>query len=210
MASLVVPANFSAVEDADALYKACKGLGTREKEIIKVLGHRNAAQRKQIKKAYEDLYQEDLGKRLESELTGTFEKAIYRWMLDPADRDAVLANVAIRDGGSDYSVIIELACINTPDELLAVKRAYQARYKHSLEEDVAANAPSDLRQLLAGLVSVYRYNGDEINPSVAKSEADIFLKAIKKKDFNHEEVLRIVTTRSKAQIIGTLNQHKAE
>ena len=49
------------------------GWGTDEKAIISVLGHRNAAQRKQIRLAYEELYQEDLIKRLESELSGDFE-----------------------------------------------------------------------------------------------------------------------------------------
>lgn len=41
--------------------------------MISVLGHRNAVQRKQIRQAYEDLYQEDLIKRLESELSGDLE-----------------------------------------------------------------------------------------------------------------------------------------
>jgi uncharacterized protein YqeY len=49
------------------------GWGTDEKEIIKILGHRNATQRKQIRQAYEELYEEDLVKRLENELSGDFE-----------------------------------------------------------------------------------------------------------------------------------------
>lgn len=49
------------------------GWGTDEKAIISILGHRNAAQRRQIRLAYEELYQEDLIKRLESELSGDFE-----------------------------------------------------------------------------------------------------------------------------------------
>ncbi|KAE8670613.1 hypothetical protein F3Y22_tig00112114pilonHSYRG00020 [Hibiscus syriacus] len=67
------------------------GWGTDEKAIISVLGHRNAAQRKQIRAAYEELYQEDLIKRLESELSGDFERAVYRgyWIGSAANRDAV-------------------------------------------------------------------------------------------------------------------------
>lgn len=49
------------------------GWGSDEKAIIAILGHRNAAQRQQIRQAYQDIYQEDLIKRLESELSGDFE-----------------------------------------------------------------------------------------------------------------------------------------
>lgn len=46
----------------------------------------------------------------------------------------------------NYHVIIEIACVNSSKELLAVKEAYHARYKHSLEEDVAAHTVGDFRK----------------------------------------------------------------
>lgn len=68
-------------------------------------------------------------------------------MLDPADRDAVLANVAIRKAAPDYHVIVEIACILSPEELLEVRRAYKLRYRRSLEEDVAAHTSGHIRQV---------------------------------------------------------------
>ncbi|PPD99596.1 hypothetical protein GOBAR_DD03361 [Gossypium barbadense] len=249
MATIDVPEQVSVLADAEALRKACKGWGTDEKAIISVLGHRNAVQRKQIRLAYEDLYQEDLIKRLESELSGDFEKAVYRWILDPADRDAVLANVAIKKLSPDHHVIVEISCTRSPEELLAVRRAYQARYKHSLEEDVAAHTKGDTRkayiatsnrggqsdsgglrssrhikevkgcrslvpemlsddQLLVALVSAFRYDGEEINTRVANSEAKILHEAVKDKEFNHEEIIRILSTRSKMQLMATFNRYR--
>lgn len=209
MATLVVPQNVSFVEDAESLKKAFEGWGTNEKAVISVLAHRNAVQRKHIRQAYWDLYQEDLVKRLESELSGDFEKAVYRWILDPEDRDAVLANVALKKSG-DFHVIVEIACARSAEELLTVRRAYQARYKHSLEEDVAAHTTGDIRKLLVGLVTAFRYEGGEINARLAKSESDILQDAIKDKKFNHDEVVRILTTRSKAQLMATFNNFKDE
>ena len=159
------------------------GWGTDENTVIVILGHRTVYQRQQIRRVYEEIYQEDLVKRLESEIKGDFEvqsvrvemimllfsmcfwnscvlmnlklwncglivlkqKAVYRWILEPADRDAVLANVAIKSG-KNYNVIVEIATILSPEELLAVRRAYLNRYKHSLEEDVAAHTSGHLRQ----------------------------------------------------------------
>ncbi|CAA2982916.1 annexin RJ4 [Olea europaea subsp. europaea] len=155
------------------------------------------------------MYQEDLVKRLESELSGDFEKAVYRWTLDPHDRDAVLLNVAINQLPiPDYRVIIEISCIRSHEELLAIKCAYQIRYKHSVEEDLAQHTTGDIRQLLVGLVSVYRYDGKEINARLASFEAEILHRVISEKVYNHEENIRIITTRSKAQVLATLNQFK--
>ncbi|KAG8391137.1 hypothetical protein BUALT_Bualt01G0156600 [Buddleja alternifolia] len=218
MSTIVCPEHPSPVADAEALRKACQGWGTDEKAIISIIGRRNATQRKLIRQAYEDLYQEDLLKRLESELSGDFEKAVYRWILDPEDRDAVLLNVAMKQTPIDYRVIVEISCISSPEELLAIKRAYQIRYKHSLEEDLAQHTTGDIRKacnnfilfskFLVGLVSIYRYKGEEINAKLANSEADILHKAVAQKAFNHEDVIRIITTRSKAQVLATLNHYK--
>lgn len=65
-------------------------------------------------------------------------------MLDPCDREAVLAHNALKK--ADYQVIVEISCLSSADELLAIKRAYQARYLHSLEEDVAFYFSGDMRK----------------------------------------------------------------
>lgn len=51
----------------------CVGWGTDEKSVITILGHRSVYQRQQIRKTYQETYQEDLLKRLESEISGDFE-----------------------------------------------------------------------------------------------------------------------------------------
>ncbi|XP_054814120.1 annexin-like protein RJ4 isoform X2 [Prosopis cineraria] len=162
-----------------------------------------------IRQAYEELYEENLIKRLESKLSGDFERAVYRWVLEPTDRDAVLANVAIRNSNNvDYTMIVEISCIYSSEELLAVRRAYHNRYKHSLEEDVAAHTSGYLRQFLVGLVSSYRYEGDEMKARLAQTEANILHDALKHKSDNHEEVIRILTTRSKTQLVATFNRYR--
>ncbi|KAH7654935.1 Annexin protein [Dioscorea alata] len=210
MATLTVPEHVpSPVEDAEQLRKAFQGWGTDDKTVIAILAHRNSTQRKHIQEAYEELYKESLTKRLESELNGDYEKAVYRWMFNPIEREAVLANIALKKS-VDSPVIIEIACINSPADLLVVKQAYQALYKHSLEEDLAARTSGDLRKLLTGLVGTYRYNGDEIDVKLAQSEALILHEAIKRKTYNHEDIIRILTTRSKAQLNATFNRYKDE
>lgn len=53
------------------------GLGTDEKAIIRILGHRNASQRKKIRDTYQQLYNESLIDRLHSELSGDFRVSLF-------------------------------------------------------------------------------------------------------------------------------------
>lgn len=71
------------------------------------------------------------------------------WMLDPVERQAVMANAATKCILEEYPVVIEIACANSTAELVAVKEAYHALYKCSLEEDVAAATTGNLRSVRA-------------------------------------------------------------
>lgn len=75
------------------------------------------------------------------------QRAVCHWILDPADRDAVFANLALKKATPDHRVIIELACLKSPEELLGIRRAYKFRYRRSLEEDVAAHTSGDVRKV---------------------------------------------------------------
>ncbi|XP_031477454.1 annexin-like protein RJ4 [Nymphaea colorata] len=208
MATFIVPDPVpSATEDAERLRKACQGWGTDEKAIISVLAHRTAAQRSLIRQLYQQLYGEDLIKLVQSELSGPFERAVSQWILEPYDREAVMANVAIVQKEIDFRVIVEIAASRSSSELLKIKQAYLARYNRSLEEDVAALSSGDFRKLLVGLVSSYRYEGREVELNLAKSEAKMLKDAIEGKAWSDEDLIRIFTTRSKAQLKATVNKY---
>ncbi|PNX80831.1 annexin d2-like protein, partial [Trifolium pratense] len=181
------------------------GWGTNEGLIISILAHRNAAQRKLIRETYAQTHGEDLLKDLDKELSSDFEKVVLLWTLDPAERDAFLANQATKTSGN--SIIAEIASTRSSLDLLKAKQAYHARFKKSLEEDVAQHTSGDIRRLLVPLVGILRYEGDEVNMTLAKSEAKVLHEKIAEKAYNDEDLIRIVTTRSKAQLNATLNHY---
>ncbi|WOL02741.1 annexin D2 [Canna indica] len=211
MSTLTSPPSLpSPAEDCEQLHKAFEGWGTNEGLIISILAHRPAAHRQKIRQAYAEIYGEDLLKPLDKELTRDFERAVLLWVLDPAERDAVLANEAVKKWSPGNRVLIEISVVRTMEEMLAVRRAYQARFKRCLEEDVAEHTRGDFRKLLVPLVSSYKYEGAEVNMNLSKSEAKILHEKIKNKDHNHEDVIRILTTRSKAQLLATFNEYNNE
>ena len=72
-------------------------------------------------------------------------------------------------------------------------------------------------QLLVGLVSAYRYEGPRVNEEVAKAEAKALGAAVKSADagggsgeklVENDEVVRILTTRSKPHLVETFKYYK--
>ncbi|KDP41371.1 hypothetical protein JCGZ_15778 [Jatropha curcas] len=209
MSTLNVPLPVPPVsDDCEQLKKAFEGWGTNEDLIISILGHRNAAQRKQIRETYYEMYGDDLLKTLEKELTSDFERLVLLWILGPAERDAVLANEAIKKWTSSNQILMEIACTRSANDLFHARQAYHARYKKSLEEDVAYHTTGDFRKLLFPLVCSYRYEGDDVDMSLAKTEAKLIHEKISKKAYSDDDFIRILATRSKAQINATLNHYK--
>ncbi|XP_020588677.1 annexin D1-like [Phalaenopsis equestris] len=199
-----------ASEDAEQLRKAFEGWGTNEGLIISILAHRSADQRRQIRQAYSNAFGEDILKALGKELTNDFEEVVRLWVLDPVERDAVLAFESVKRWRPGDRALIEIACARSSEEILEVRRAYHALYKRSIEEDVAANAKGDFRKLLLPLLTAYRYGGPEVNLSLAKSEAKQLHDKIGGKAYADEEVIRVLTTRSKAQLEATFNAYYNE
>ncbi|XP_010519602.1 PREDICTED: annexin D2 isoform X2 [Tarenaya hassleriana] len=205
MASLKVPANdpFPAEDAADQ----SQGRDPNDESLaIPVL----VQVRGLIRKARPDTYNEDLLKDLDRGRSTEFERAILLWALDPAERDAFLAKKATKLFTSNNWVVVEIACTRSSFELFNVKQAYQARYKEYLEEDVSSHTSGDLRKLLLPLVSTFRYEGEEVNMMLARSEAKILHDKILEKAYSDDDFIRILTTRSKSQLGATLNHYKNE
>ena len=78
-----------------------------------------------------------------------------QWILDPDERQAVTANAAMKCIQEEYPVIIEIACANSSEELIAVKKAYHVLYKCSLEEDVAACTTGNLRSVCSAVLHYF-------------------------------------------------------
>ncbi|KAG6528812.1 annexin D3-like [Zingiber officinale] len=211
MATITVPPSpLSPVEDAKKLRKAFQGLGTDEKTVIEILSHRSAGQRLAIAKAYAHLYGESLLERLHSELSGDFRKAVMLWTMDPAERDAKLANKALkRKGDRDLWVIIEVACASSPDHLVAVRKAYCSLYSSSMEEEVAQSFSTvhPLSKLLVRLLTSYRYSGDHVDSELAKYEAALLSDAVKSNQIGHDDVIRILSSRNKSQLKETFKYY---
>lgn len=77
------------------------------------------------------------------------QRVVHLWTMAPAERDACLVNEAIKHLPGSNCIIMEIACARSSVDLFKVRQNYQARYKKSLEEDVADHSTGDFRKVLS-------------------------------------------------------------
>lgn len=74
--------------------------------------------------------------------------------MHPWERDARLIKKALNKPGSSgsLSVLVEIACTRSSEELLGARRAYHSLFDHSIEEDVAYLVHGSDRKVLSVVV----------------------------------------------------------
>ncbi|XP_050231096.1 annexin D4 [Mercurialis annua] len=208
-------------EELEALTKAFSGLGIDEKSLISILGKSHPEHRRSFRKGTPHLFIDDERsfERWDDQRVhllryefNRFENALVLWAMHPWERDARLIYESLREGAQCYGVIVEIACTRSSEQLLGARKAYHSLFDHSIEEDVATHVSGCERKLLVALVSAYRYEGPKIKDETAKSEAKLFASAIKNADeknpIEDDEVIRILTTRSKLHVKAIYKHYK--
>ncbi|CAN6200126.1 unnamed protein product [Urochloa humidicola] len=209
----------TASEDAESLWKALQGWRADKVALIGILCRRTAAQRAAIRRAYAFLYREPLLNCFRYKLSRhhllsvDFWKALILWTMDPAERDANLVHEAVKKKDENNILVpIEVSCASTPDHLMAVRNIYHKLFSCSIEEDVASSPAlqEPLKKMLVSLVSSYRYAGDHVDMDVAKLEAAQLSEAIREEQLQRNEVVRIISTRSKSQLRATFQKYRED
>lgn len=201
-----------------ALTKAFSGLGVDEKALISIVGNWQHDQKHSFRKASPhhfladerqfEKWNEQQVELIKHEVL-RFKSAVVLWTMHPWERDARLFKEALTKGPDGYSLIIEVACTRSSEELLGARKAYHSLFDSSVEEDVASHVHGHERKLLVALVSAYRYEGSRVHDESAKSEAEALHHAIKKNlPVEDEEVVRILSTRSKLHLKAIFSHYK--
>ncbi|XP_052193074.1 annexin D4-like [Diospyros lotus] len=210
----------AASHEIESLAKAFSGFGVDEKYLISTLGKWRADQAEAFRQEAPffakdernfERWNEHVVEQLKHEFL-RFKSAVVLWTMHTWERDARLMKDAIIDGPKSYNVIVELACTRSSEQLLGTRRAYHSLFDRSLEEDVTSHLKTPERKLLVGLVCAYRYEGQRVHEDVAKSEAKTLVIAVKNADgknpIEDEEVVRILSTRSKLHLGAVFNHYK--
>ena len=124
--------------DAEILRSAMKGKAKNEDKIIKLITNRTNEQRQQIKETYNSLYNSDLIKDLQKELSGHFEDVVVALFYLPIDYDCLQLRKAVKGIGTNEDALIEILATRAPNVIEEIKKRYAEMYPgRTLEKDIA-------------------------------------------------------------------------
>ena len=195
------------LQHVEILRNAVQGAGTKEEDIMRVIASTSNQERALIRRLYNQKYNEDLVKRLQSELSGNLQEAVIGSFMTPTEYDAYCINGAIKNLGTNEGVLNEIIGSRTPQELQAIKQVYAANYGEMLENAVAGDTSGDYQKLLLALLQGQRSTNPQPDTAGCQQDAAALYQAGEGKwGTNEDTFIRIFSQRSPAEL-ALINQY---
>jgi hypothetical protein len=165
-------ASFNAKADVDTLHKAFKGIGTDEKAVISVLGHRTKEQLKAIASEYPQAHKHSLEENLKSELSGHFRDLCVGLISDPIKVRLQLLEKATKGAGTRERALIDVLVGSTNEEIQKTNQE-DPRIIAAVLDDVSG----DFKKVLVQLMKATRETSTSVNDEEAQAVAEKIYKA---------------------------------
>ncbi|MCJ1251685.1 hypothetical protein MMC30_008920 [Trapelia coarctata] len=162
----------TAAAAADSLRKAMKGFGTDETTLIRTLCHYPAPLIPHLKQVYQQRHKRSLESDIASETGSYLEFALLSILRGPLQNDVFLLNKALKGIGTNEGMLNDVVIARSNADLKAIKQAYQATYRRTLEADVAGDLSAKTERLFSMILSATRQ--EESAPVVPQAiDADV-------------------------------------
>ncbi|XP_042187198.1 annexin A3-like isoform X2 [Oncorhynchus tshawytscha] len=180
--SIKPKADFNAKDDAVALRKAMKGLGTNEKTLIDVLTQRSSGQRQLICKAYqEEAPGKTLVEDLEGDNYGHFEDLLVALVTPPVIYDCQEVTKAMKGVGTKDSVLIEIFATRSNKQIKEISDAYLKQTEKKLTLDLKKETSGEFAKAILILAEGKRDENTHVDAAKAKEDAKTLYNAGEKK-----------------------------
>ncbi len=189
--------------DAEILRSAMKGKAKNEDKIIKLITNRTNEQRQQIKETYNSLYNSDLIKDLQKELSGHFEDVVVALFYLPIDYDCLQLRKAVKGIGTNEDALIEILATRAPNVIEEIKKRYAEMYPgRTLEKDIAGDTSGNFRKILLALLEGKRpTNSSSIDLEECEKCAKLLYESTQQKKGDAEAFIKIFTEKSQSDFI---------
>lgn len=161
-----VIALFYTPEDYDCyqLRKAMKGLGTNEDTLIEILATRSNERINRIKQRYNEMYQRDLVKDVDSDTSGFFREILKKLLEanrpnnpypdeQECSRNAKeLYDAGIQKKGREQLTYLYILTQKSREELATISKIYYKWYSKTLFQEIESLFSGDARRVLKAIV----------------------------------------------------------
>ncbi|XP_076049933.1 annexin A13-like isoform X1 [Oratosquilla oratoria] len=201
---------FDADFSATRFKKAMRGMGSDEKMIISQLISHSSLQRQEIEETFKKNYGQDLIEALRDELGGHFEETVVALLTSPYDLLTEALHGALKGIGTDESILTEVLCCRSAEEIDSLKVWYEKKFGESLDEALKNDLSGDFQALMRSLVSGGRPSDDETeNIPLAKKDAqDLYDAGVGySSNTDESEFIRILNTKSFSHLRETFRAY---
>ena len=192
-------------EDAAALRKAMKGLGTDEDAIIKIVANRTNAQRQKIKESFKNQFNRDLIKDLKSELRGKLEDAMIALFTEPIEYDCDQLKKAMKGAGTNEDTLIEIIATRPNSHIQQIHKKYREMFNKELISDIHDELSGELRDLMTSLLQGARDDQSKFDEKSCIEKAEKLYKAGEGKIGTNEEIFYDILIKSSPNEIIAIN-----
>ena len=155
---------FNPMSDVEDLQKAIKDNETTK--IVELICKRSNSQRQKIKEIYYSTWGTELGKELESKLSGKVKDLIKGLLMTPEDFDANEIYLSIKGLGTDELRLSEVIATRPSRHLYQVKERYPILFKNSLDDDIKGDTSKCYQKIL--IASIQGKRSDNPYPNSQK------------------------------------------
>ncbi|XP_057505693.1 uncharacterized protein LOC130788987 [Actinidia eriantha] len=200
----------------------CKKLHeSRERpgQLAQILVRKSPIERREIREKYMEMYGEDLSNllqkstRSEAGLLSSVGGALWLWMLEPIEFDAVVAREALDQQSSEtnYRALVEMFVGRKSSHVVMIKQAYLKRFRRQLDQDIGCiEPPHPFKKILVALVASHKAHHADVSQHIAKCDARRLYQTGEGRPGAIDEavVLEILSKRSIPQLNLTFSSYK--
>ncbi|PAV65616.1 hypothetical protein WR25_12309 [Diploscapter pachys] len=175
----------------------------KKEDVAHILASISNKQRQMLREPYKTKYGNDIVAALDKKFSGDMEKLVFALMDTPLEYDVKQLRGAMKGAGTNENTLIEIICTRTPDELKAIKAAYEREYDNQLDQEIASETSGGFKELLVKLVNGSRNARQDTDDEVARNDAKLLYtdgkdEASAKKEYSN--FLIILATQNQNQL----------
>lgn len=189
---------------------AMKGLGTKDKVLIKAVANLNPLQITGLRHAYKSHVRRDLEKDITSETSGHYREGLLGIVRGPLLHDVYCVQKAIKGLGTNECMLNDVLLGRSNADTRAIKAAYHQTFGKDMVDDVADDLSFDTRRHFKMIMAATRTEESSlIFPQQLEQDVNTLHDATEGKSGTLElKVCEMFTNRSDGQIRAIVQQYE--